>query len=376
MPLRPRGPWFRKGRGWYVKLRGKQIPLGITDRRRRDLAEEKYHELMLAQGVDRPAVEGKVAGVLSLFVDHLEQSATATTATWYTRYIEKFSAEYAGMAVVDLRPHHVQSWLAKYFTGKSHRQPITAIKRAFAWAVEAGHIERSPVSSVKRPPAKRRENVLSAEQRETIHAAIESQAVIDLVTALEQTGARVEEIRTVEARHFSRELSAWVFPPSEHKTGNRTGQPRIIPLPAAMLAIVARLNEKRTTGPIFRNTRGEPWTSNAIRCQFRRLRKRAKGLPPNLCGTHFRHTLATDMVAAGTNLDVIRRVLGHSSFEMLAKHYLHAQDVQLLRDAVTASRGDGPKARQAKGRESAAKNESIRPASPRGKTPKQDERHR
>jgi hypothetical protein len=58
---------------------------------------------------------------------------------------------------------------------------------------------------------------------------------------------------------------------SEHNTKKKTGQDRLVYLTPAMLELTRKLMELYPTGPLFRNSRGKPWTRNAIRCRFRNL---------------------------------------------------------------------------------------------------------
>jgi len=80
----------------------------------------------------------------------------------------------------------------------------------------------------------------------------------------------VQEIRTVEASHFDAAERCWNFPRVKSK-GKRV--PRTVYLTDTAFEITKRLAEKHPAGPIFRNSRGKPWTKNAIRLRFRKIVK-------------------------------------------------------------------------------------------------------
>ena len=85
------------------------------------------------------------------------------------------------------------------------------------------------------------------------------------------------------------------------KTTCRTGNKRCVYLTPGMIELCRELAEADPTGPLFLNTRGKPWTRNAIRIRFRNLRKRL-GLPAGVVAYAFRDSWITDVLE--------RRVLG------------------------------------------------------------------
>lgn len=48
----------------------------------------------------------------------------------------------------------------------------------------------------------------------------------------------------------------------------------VVYLTPPMVKLCTRLAAEHPEGPLFLNSRGKPWTRNAIRCRFRTLRKR------------------------------------------------------------------------------------------------------
>ena len=138
----------------------------------------------------------------------------------------------------------------------------------------------------------------------------------------------------MEARHVDLKNEMWVFPPSEQKTGEKTGKPRIVFLTPTALDVTRRLMEQNPVGPICCNARGRPWTRSSIRLRFARLRTRLKGqLPEDLCAYQFRHTFATNALRRGVDPITVAELMGHSDTTMVMKHYsMLSQRVQHLRD--------------------------------------------
>src|SRR5262249_49811713 len=99
-----------------------------------------------------------------------------------------------------------------------------------------------------------------------------------------------------------------------------------------------RLAKEHPDGPLFRNSRGQPWTGNAIRCRFRCLREKL----PSLAGVTaycYRHTFTTEGLVAGVPLAQMQELIGHTSPAMMT-HYarLGQQVVAMQQAAAKASR--------------------------------------
>ena len=346
MARRPEGPWYRKNLGWYVQIDGRQIRLLKAKKETkagRKEAEQAYHRLMLLDGRSKPQEESPPLGELEslhavsvAFLRHLvEQGRAPATVEWYSSHCNAILAKFGKLSTMSvLTPLAIRSWIEDEYAERDPRAVIVAAKSLTRFAVRHRGLIRDPLVGLSSPPTKRRAGNLTADQRKKIRKNVTG-PFADLVLLLEHTGGRLHEIRTMEARHYDGRRQAIVFPPDEHKTGKRTRLPRVIPLTPEADALIRRLIVEHPEGPIVRNTRGQPWTRDAVRQAFDELRRNVSGLPLNLCATHYRHAMATQL--AKGNLEIARQVLGHSDYRMLTAHYLGSQDVSALRDAVAAA---------------------------------------
>jgi len=67
-------------------------------------------------------------------------------------------------AASEVKPFHVTKWLDKDFSGlsgTSRNCAVRAVKAPFNGSVVEGYLDRGPIRAVERPPAGRRELVLS-----------------------------------------------------------------------------------------------------------------------------------------------------------------------------------------------------------------------
>jgi len=328
MPRFPK-PWFRTERqAWFVQIDGRQHNLGPD----RKLAFERYHRLMAQPKRPKVAAES-VLGLLDLFLDWCQRHRALRTYEWYQHRAQSFADTIApDLLASDLRPHHLQAWIDAHpeWSSGNKRNACRAVQRAMRWAEQQGYIDRSPVAHFEKPPAGRRDRVVLPEEFDRLLASVRDRAFRDLLLVTWETGARPQEMLHVEARHVDLEQGRWVFPPPEAKN---TKHPRIVYLTDDALAITQRLVLQHPEGPLFRNTAGRPWTTDAVNCRFRYLKKK---LGTKYCLYVLRHSWATRALKNGVDPLTVAVLMGHSDPSMLAKTYQHlSQDPNYLRQALS-----------------------------------------
>ena len=330
-PRRPQ-PFFRsQTQSWYVQIDGRQINLG----RDRDAAWEKYDDVMASHRRDvNPGMT--VAELLDDYLEYVHQNRAQRTYLWYRNYLRKFVA-YIGkrLKVTELRPYHITRWLTANFaelSSASRNCAVRAVRTPFNWAVTEGLLDRNPIKGVKRPAAGRREMVLTTDEFDKLVLAnVSDQQERDLMVFLWETGARVQELRRIEACHFQPDARRVVLPPSLDKSGHY----RVIYLTATAQEIAERLASENPEGALFRNRRGKPWTSNAIRCRFRKC-----GVT-GLCGTVLRHSFCQRMLTSGVDSLTVSVLMGHRDLTMVASTYSHlARDANFLRGKLDSATSD------------------------------------
>src|SRR5262249_56321161 len=92
------------------------------------------------------------------------------------------------------------------------RNAIIAIKRLFNWAVqEAGVLPHNPLQSIRKPPKRKQNRILTPAERAFVCQAIKDEFFRQFVFAMLETGCRPSEVRQVTAAHVSGDFSRWVF---------------------------------------------------------------------------------------------------------------------------------------------------------------------
>jgi integrase len=246
------------------------------------------------------------------------------------------------LAVRDLCPFHVTQWLDSHPAWRgSRRGAISAIKRVFNWSVKEGYIEKSPLLKLSKPPERKRERILTDDEKKLLlNNYSPDDPFRDFLQAVLLTGARPGEVMAVEASHVSLADCTWTF--EEHKTSEKLNEARarVIYLVPSMVALTKRLIDLHPTGPLFVNRKGRPWNRNAIRCRFRRVRKKLD-LGDDLVCYSTRHTWATDALERGVPEASVAELMGHVDTKMIHRFYskLSKKKKHLQEMALRASGG-------------------------------------
>lgn len=329
-------PYYKRSHNaWYVNVNGRPQRLAAVEK----TARVEYDKLMAQQNGDYTVTE-----LIRRFLDHHLCSSKPDTHRFYCRPLHSFCQFVGAMKVCDLKPYHVAQWINSRKVAKRTRRTgrryiveetdrvigdtfqrnlIRAVKACFKWAEDQEYIEQSPIRRVKVPPpvARGDEAYLMPDQWEwLVSATATSQdggALLDLITVMKETGCRPQEVRRVAARHFDRAGRCWVLPKPEAKGGKEA---RIVHLSDRAYEICLRLALKQPEGPLFRNSRGKPWTARVLdyRC-YRLSRKLGFHVTPY----SIRHTFATDAIIRGVDLQTIATIMGHTDLKMLSKVYQH-----------------------------------------------------
>jgi integrase len=141
----------------------------------------------------------------------------------------------------------------------------------------------------------------------------------------------------------------WVL--RRHKTAKKTGRPRVVYLCPEAVELTREQMARHPEGPLFVNSRGMPWTRNAVRIRFRNLRLKHPALKGVIAYT-YRSSFATDALEARVPEASMAALLGHTSTATLHRFYnrLSARVGHLKDAAATAIRpqlsaaGGGPPA--------------------------------
>ncbi|MEM9940721.1 MAG: tyrosine-type recombinase/integrase [Planctomycetota bacterium] len=324
MPREPK-PYYRKAqKRWVCTINGTRVTLGKTKAE----AMVKFHQLMLKPHL----VSSEISTIYQLsqtYLDWVEQHRKPGTYANHRRYLKSFVESIGkSMKIGSLRKHHILSWAETKGTTTSQNDAISVVLRMFNWAVEQEYLSDRPISRIKKPKRKRREIVYTPEQWEKIKAEAKG-SLLPLLNFLWLTGCRPKEARIPESRHVHDDVI--IFPPDESK--GETDSRVIFLTPAAHEVLKPFLTN---AGPLFRNSRGNPWTKDAIKCSLTRISNKV-GFRVIAYG--IRHSYATNALIRSVDPVSLSHLMGHKDTRMI-NNYAHLNQNQefLKQQAIAASK--------------------------------------
>jgi integrase len=207
--------------------------------------------------------------------------------------------------------------------------------RDLDWAVKEGLLTHSPLARFQKAPKTPRETYLMPAEWDVLMGKVKDAEFLDFLWAVRLTGCRPLEARCVEAKHFFPKEKCWILA-KELSKGEK--EERCVLLDDAALEICQRWADKYPDGPIFRNTKGRPWTKDAINSRFQRLKVK---LPFHCSAYTIRHTFGTDALVAGVGEATVAALMGHKDKTQILKTYQHvAKRAEHLRDGLKKATGD------------------------------------
>lgn len=258
----------------------------------------------------------KVSGRRQGTVDHAEDKFQPLLAEWTDRPMAKWSRVM------------LEGLLAERGWGTSRvRGALGVYRRFIAWCAAVGYACGDFVGDFKPPRARPLEHreALSAEQcRRLLDAARGHYLEVPVALAL-FAGLSRADLRAITWKEVDLETGMIARP--RHKTGTRLR----LPISAPLKDVFER--HRQGAGRVCMRM---PDDDSSLYHALHRLMDRA-GVPHS--GWHqLRHTAATLLAAAGTDLATIGRILGHRPGSVVTLRYLHTDDGRLREAADAAAR--------------------------------------
>lgn len=358
-------PWFREFDGyWYgVVVKGtpaqKLLKASGTKANQRK-AQDIFDRLTASTNPHAATDASPCAELVELFLTRVQQDCKPNTYRTYCDNLNHFTAYCGKVPCRELTFQHAADFLKKQASKKKRKVKSTivvnnrkrghvvtvrpwgankqatfikALKACFNWGVKTGRISRHPFAPLKATFKRSKRTTVPQAVLQKILAAAD-EPLHDLLTALRETGCRPSEIARVTADDVHG--PTWVL--EEHKTDGG-GDPRVVWLNQTMQELTKRLVEARPAGPIFLNSRGNPWTKDAIVTRFRKLREQL-GLPKSVIAyATGRHSYITTALTNGVPTAVVAHLTGTSE-KVIKRHYAHldSEAAFMLTSAEQATR--------------------------------------
>lgn len=320
---RPSRPYYWEARdGWYCTIRRRRIKLASgADAREEAIAN--FYKAMAAAGEVMQAPPGgwSVNALIDGFLGRAARENLApVTQRLYYDLLNTVRGRFGVVKAKQFRADEYLEWVQSRegWSESTRGSYIGIVKRLFRWAASHGYVADDPMKHVKRPPLVQRRVVLTGEQIASVIAASADKEFAYYMTTLVETGARPGSIAIIEAKDIDWERSCVVL--DRHKSRKKTGKPLRIHLTPRALEICREMADFWKVGPIFRNKNGMPWTRNAVRLRFARLREQLK-LPKGGGAYSARHVFITDGLQRGLSVAAVAALAGHSGTAVVDSNY-------------------------------------------------------
>jgi integrase len=381
---------------WYYTPPGtrKRMPLfdeqgqrirGKENRQAAEMALARVKVADLSPSGDAPASrEGwLVAKVCSEYLQYCERGVANGTISKTHRdnavhWLNDLCRYCGALRVAQLKKGHITTWAESHTTWQSpatHRTVLSIVLAAFNRAEEMAGIP-NPLKGLKKPASQPRLCSFSPKDEQALYGATEAR-FRDFLFAAIHTGLRPFcELARLTADDVEEEGRGMMW----RVYASKTKKTRKIPVRPEVAELARRLMKTAPRGsgiPLFRNTKGKPWTPTAGVVRFLSLKKKL-GWDKDAAKAKYscytcRHTFAHRMLSGygsggtGCSIETLAELIGDTpkvAFDHYGKEWgLHYQA------PLWAAIGAGPTHGQVQGATAAPASQGVtgRSTSPKGR---------
>jgi len=230
----------------------------------------------------------------------------------------------------------------QHLAGSTQKRYLAAIKSFFAWALEAGIVEKNPAASMKLPRAlgNKVPVFMTLDETRLLLDTVELPRDVALLSCLAY-GLRIAEVTALQIDNVTTPNGSGMGALMVRGKGNKA---RTLPICADAHAAISLYVSDRVNGPVFLVLDGSrPMTRRRIQDRFMNLAARA-GIPAEKRFPHcMRHGFATRMLFDTKTIGgtyTVSKLLGHSRVAT-TEMYLHCSQKQLEQAILADPLGAG-----------------------------------
>lgn len=342
MPAKSRVWWWSAKKYWATQIDGKRVCLA-KGRKNKKSAEAKLDQMLaerqLLSSVDGPIT---VAALCEQFLDDVNENLAPKTYESYRYSCQLLVDQLGSRTAHTIKPADIRKFrlkLSKSLNETSQGIVLRSILRCFNWGVGEELIPNHALSKIRKPRGNRRDRYLADEEFQLMLRCTNPKnnhrrgaEFRRLLFAMDFTFCRPGELCRLKWTDIKWDQNVAVL--EVHKTSRATGQPKIIAIVPKMKRLLEWIKQRTKSDYVFLNSRGLPWTVNAINQRVQHIRERA-GFGKDVVPYTLRHRAATNSVLRTGNLKMTSLLLGHSSTST-TERYTHIAQQQLVKFAIKA----------------------------------------
>ena len=284
------------------------------------------------------------------FVAKKIEGLSETTLDDYKRKIDMFLNS-VKIPIENITPQTVQVFLFKYGTtpssttnhvpsDQSVRQMKSVLSAFFSWCKANEYISKNPCESIGRIKCQKKEiDVLTKEQIDNIRNACrtfrnrtEQARASALVELLLSTGMRVSEAINVRISDIDFNANVYGLVPVKVVAGKGNKDRTVFLTNKATTAVVEYMKVRNSESEYLfvRTTNGNGQMT--ARTAQNIVSELGKTIGVESCHPHMlRHSVATEMASEGIPINLVQKMLGHSSSATTTEYYIKAEEKQLAK---------------------------------------------
>lgn len=337
--------WKRaEGNSYYVRIGDTFHNLG-RDRRQ---AKAAYTALMLRHGLRRPQDKIKLSGLIDAYLQWTQENKAPSTYVCKKYRLDKLRAAFENVEAGELNVPRLTEYMRRNIRSKSQKgkkQPpspttintfLNIVSHMYTWGMRNQLIENNPFRLMEKPACRKRDVFLTKLQLgKLLGEVIDKPHLHDFILFQVETGARAQEMFRICAKYvhdLDGKTPRIVLPAHKSKKG-RTKK-RIIFVPPIAANILRMLVKRIPSGPLFLDGRGLPYDKASIGKEFAALKERLK--IKGLCSTVLRHTFAHNRLEQGQSMEIVAKLMGHSTVRMVFERYGHMEQGDFLAEQASA----------------------------------------
>lgn len=258
------------------------------------------------------------------------------------RRLDLFVTLHGERRVADCAPYHLSDWIEadpRWKSTATRKAVADQINACFNWASRQRRIGDNPFREIKYPDSEPRccmpDDLLEQFER------LGNKQFERAIRFLRYTGCRVGELRQATWDQMDLERGLWTI--QRHKTRKKTRKPKMVALVPEAVTLLREIRSINKSDYVFLNTRGKPWSRNAMGRHLIRL-KRLHGLNSAATLHGIRHQVGTIAIQNGAPLKMVSLQLGHANVATTERYYCNTDGyLEQIREAAAMAQRNGTK---------------------------------
>ena len=278
------------------------------------------------------------------------EGLSETTISNYKRTLETFF-ECVNNPIEQITSQTVQTYLYNYSmtthgnnslpSAHTMSQIQTVLSAFFSWCKKNGYTSKNPCESLGKIKYQKKEiDILTEEQikklldaTQTLRNGTEQARARALVELFISTGLRVSEALNVELKDIKWDLPVNGLIPLKVVSGKGNKDRTVFLTDSAAVAILDYIQVRNSDSEYLfvRTTNGNGQMT--VRTAQNIISSLGKKIGVESCHPHMlRHSVATEMAQKGTPINLVQKMLGHSSSSTTTGYYIKAEESQLAKE--------------------------------------------